>query len=180
MQILNDFSTTVKKALEEIDPNYMNYGGLVICGTHSPHDIQNLIEEIKKARENKIPFLGICFGHQLAGIEYAKNVLGIKNATSEEFHPTILNHEDKEFIVKKRKDGLKVGLYRLASNRLDSRMETYWNNYEIIDGFEDLWKKEDNFITCQYHPEYQSSKDNPHPLLVKFIEECKKASLEGL
>ena len=85
MEILNDFNTTVKKALEEIDPNYQDYPGLVICGTHSPHDVEQMIEKIREAREYGTPFLGICFGHQLAAIEYARNVLGIKDATSEEF-----------------------------------------------------------------------------------------------
>lgn len=88
----------------------------------------------------------------MAAIEYARNVLGIKDATSEEFG-------EGTFIVKKRKD-LNVGLH-------DG--ETYWNNYEVD---LDDWEKPDNFFTCQFHPEYQSSKENPHPLLVKFLEAC--------
>ena len=157
MLILNDFSTTVKKALEEIDPQYMEYPGLVVCGTHTPHEIGLIKNYIREARISGTPFLGICFGHQLAAIEYAQNVLDIKDATSEEFGQGTL-------IVKKLPE-LHVGLHG---------GETYWNNYAVIDGFEDLWKKADNFITCQYHPEYQSSIDKPHPLLVKFIEQCKR------
>lgn len=165
MKILNDFSTTVKKALEEIDPKYMGYGGLVICGTHTPTEqmMDQMIKEIEHTRLNNLPFLGICFGHQIAAIEYARNVLGQKEATSQEFYPS--NVVSDSFLVVKRKEGLKVGLHG---------GETYWNNYEVIPGFESIWKKADNFVTCQYHPEYQSSKDKPHPLLVKFIELCKK------
>ena len=44
---------------------------------------------IKFARENSIPYLGICFGMQLAVIEIAKNVLNIKNASSSEFNKKI-------------------------------------------------------------------------------------------
>lgn len=36
MVILNDFNTSVKKALEEINPNYMELDGLIVCGTHTP------------------------------------------------------------------------------------------------------------------------------------------------
>ena len=154
MQILNDFSTSVKKALEEIDPNYEKYPGLVICGTHSPHETESYINEIRKAREQGVPYLGICFGHQLAAIENARHVLGITDATSEEFGIGT-------FVVQRRKEGLKVGLH-------DG--ESYWNNYEVKIEFENP----PHFITVQYHPEYQSSKEKPHPILLKFLEECKK------
>jgi len=168
MKILNDFSTSVRKALEEIDPKYESYKGLVVCGTHSPHDVDSLLAEIQTAREQHLPFLGICFGHQLAAIEYARNVLGIEDATSEEF-------SEKGTFVVKRLQNLKVGLYPTQPGRLDTEYESYWNNYEVVAGFRDLWKKEDNFITCQFHPEYQNSKDRPHKLLVQFLNYAKVA-----
>jgi CTP synthase (UTP-ammonia lyase) len=158
MQILNDFNTSVRKALGEIDPDWEKYEGLIICGTHSPEklDPNQQIGFIRMARERGLPFLGICFGHQLAAIEYARNVLGIKNATSEEFG-------EGELVVQKLPN-LKVGLF-------DG--ESYWNNYEVISDIIAQWQKPENFITCQYHPEYQSNKDKPHPLLVKFLEICR-------
>lgn len=152
MEILNDFSTSVRKALEEIDKKYESYPGLVICGTHTPHDVEAMIQKITKARECGLPFLGSCFGHQLAAIEYARNCLGIENATSEEFGKGT-------FVVKKRKS-IKVGLH-------DG--ETFWNNYEVIDEIYQKWEKPKNFFTSQSHPEYQSSIDRPHPLLISFI-----------
>lgn len=159
MKLIGDFTTTVRKALEEIDPDFMSFLGVVVCGTHSPHDWEEAIEDIQIARENKIPFLGICFGHQLAAIEYARNVLGMKGATSEEFGGTGFNP-----VVVKKLSSLKVGQY-------DG--ETYWNNYEVIPEILVAWVKPDNFITCQFHPEYQSSVDKPHPLLLKFLHHAK-------
>jgi len=53
-------------------------GGFGVDGT------EGKIAMIKYARENKIPYLGICFGMQMAVIEYARNVLKIKDATSSE------------------------------------------------------------------------------------------------
>ena len=169
MEILNDFNTSVEKALSEIDENWKGYSGLIVCGTHSPRNWEEQIKKIREAREAGKPFLGICFGHQLAAIEYARNVLNKPYATSQEF---ILNSvfndaavsitmPDVDVIVIKRKDGLKVGLHN---------GESYWNNYEVIEGFESIWKKADNFITVQYHPEYQSSKSNPHRILVEFLK----------
>lgn len=155
MIILNDFNTTVEKALTEIDPNWESYDGLIICGTHSPKDTESQIELIHQARLNKVPFLGICFGYQLAAIEYARNCLGIKDATSEEFG-------QGTFVVKKLPE-LNVGL---------KNGESYWNNYEVE--LPEIWIPPENFVVSQFHPEYQSSKKNPHPLLVKFLDICKK------
>jgi CTP synthase (UTP-ammonia lyase) len=161
MLVLNDFNTTVEKALSEIDPKWRNYKGLIVCGTHTPHHTESMIYEIRIARVNGSPFLGICFGHQLAAIEYARNVLGIENATSQEFGKG-------NFVVRKRKE-LKVGLH-------DG--ETYWSNYDVDQDIVDKWVKADNFITIPFHPEYQSSKDNPHPVLVEFLNHCKHYEME--
>lgn len=149
MVILNDFNTSVRRALEEIDPKWDRHIGLVICGTHSPHDTEEYINRIQIARLQGVPYLGICFGHQLAAIEYARNVMGIKDATSEEFGKGT-------FVVKKRRT-LQVGL---------KNGESYWNNYEV-----DLpgWQNPPHFFTTQSHPEYQSSLIKPHPLLVQFL-----------
>lgn len=46
-----------------------------------------MILAAKYARENKVPYLGICLGSQIMAIEYARNILGISEASSEEFTP---------------------------------------------------------------------------------------------
>lgn len=155
MQILNTFNTTVEKALSEIDPTWRNYQGLIICGTHTPTNIDQMLIMIREARETNLPFLGICAGHQLAWIEYCRNVLNIKDATSEEYDI------EGTFVVKKRKE-LKVGLH-------DG--ETWWSNYECTD---DHWPKHENFITVPYHPEYGSTLGAPHPILVDFLDHAKR------
>ena len=58
--------------------------GVLVAGGFGERGIEGKIETIKYARENKIPFLGICLGMQLAMIEFSRNVLGIKDATSVE------------------------------------------------------------------------------------------------
>jgi len=160
MLILNDFQTSVFKALQEIDSNYDLYEGMVVCGTHNQKNIDEVLMRIKYARENEIPTLLICAGHQLGAIEYARNVLGIDNATSEEFGTW------GTFVVKKRPE-LKVGLHE---------GESWWSNYDVIPEIYEKYMKDlpQYFISVPYHPEYQSSKEHPHPLLVKFLKICKK------
>lgn len=156
MRIVNDFDTTVQKALSEIYPRWRDLDGLIVCGTHTPLNTEQAIRDIRETRELGIPYLGICFGHQLAWIEYCRNVLGIEGATSEEFGGK--EDSDHPFVVKKRKE-LKVGLH-------DG--ETWWSNYECVG--DENWIKPLNFFTVPFHPEYQSSKEKPHPLLVSFLE----------
>jgi CTP synthase (UTP-ammonia lyase) len=151
MEMYGDFQASVKRALGEIDPDYQLRKGLVICGTHTPKEVDILIDKIREARENKIPFLGICHGHQLSAVEYARNVMGVKDAVSEEW--------GKGTLVVRKRDNLNVG------HRGDG---SYWNNYEVAIE----WEKPDWFVTTQSHPEYESCKGHKHPLLIKFLKLC--------
>ena len=62
--------------------------GILIPGGFGKRGTEGKIAAINYARKNNIPFLGICFGMQMAVIEFARNKLNIKNATSSEFGPT--------------------------------------------------------------------------------------------
>jgi CTP synthase len=61
--------------------------GVLVAGGFGERGVEGKIKAIEYARVNKVPFLGICLGMQLAMIEYARNVLGIEDATSMEFKP---------------------------------------------------------------------------------------------
>ena len=73
-----------KKFLESVD-------GILVAGGFGSRGVEGKIEAIKYARENKVPYLGICLGMQLAIIEFARNVLGIEDATSVEFDENAKN-----------------------------------------------------------------------------------------
>ncbi len=74
----SDKSTNLTKELKSVD-------GILVPGGFGPRGVDGKIKAIKYARENKIPFFGICYGMQLACIEFAKNVCKLKGATSREF-----------------------------------------------------------------------------------------------
>ena len=80
--------------------------GIIVPGGFGNRGIEGMIETIHYARENKIPFLGICLGMQMSVVEYARNVLGIQDATSAEFeknakNPVIHIMEEQKKIYKK-------------------------------------------------------------------------------
>lgn len=64
-----------------------NVDGILVAGGFGERGVEGKIEAIKYAREKNIPYLGICLGMQLSIIEFARNVLGIKEANSMEFDP---------------------------------------------------------------------------------------------
>ncbi|WP_416220943.1 CTP synthase [Bdellovibrio sp. SKB1291214] len=70
---------TVSQLLSKVD-------GILVPGGFGTRGVDGKLAAIKYAREKQIPFFGICFGMQLAAIEFARNVCGIKDATSREFH----------------------------------------------------------------------------------------------
>ena len=75
-----------EKVEEEGAEKFFNgVDGILVAGGFGQRGVEGKIESIKYARENKIPFLGICLGMQLSIIEYARNVLGIEDANSVEF-----------------------------------------------------------------------------------------------
>ena len=110
------FANDVKVKIELIDSETItketakqkleNLQGIIIPGGFGNRGVEGKIEAIKYARENNIPFLGICLGMQMAVVEFARNVLGLKDANSAEFseetkNPVIHIMEDQKEIRKK-------------------------------------------------------------------------------
>ena len=89
--------------------------GIIVPGGFGNRGIEGKIETIKFARENNIPFLGICLGMQMAVVEFSRNVLGLKDANSTEFcentqNPVIHIMEEQKGID--RKGGtMRLGAY---------------------------------------------------------------------
>ena len=90
--------------------------GIVVPGGFGTRGIEGKVEAIKYARENNIPFLGICLGMQMTVVEFARNVLNIKDADSLEFDENTLNPvihimEEQKDIVNKG-GTMRLGAYK--------------------------------------------------------------------
>lgn len=79
-------SEKFEKSSQELE-RLKDYQGLVVPGGFGSRGIEGIISAIKFARENKIPYLGLCYGMQLAVIEFARNCAGLKNAHTTEVNP---------------------------------------------------------------------------------------------
>lgn len=86
-----------------------DYDGIIVPGGFGSRGIEGIISSITFARENKIPYLGLCYGMQLMVIEFARNVLGLKNAHTAEIKPRA-RHKVID-LMEKQKAHLRQGIY---------------------------------------------------------------------
>ena len=114
------------KRLEEGDPAELLKGlkGIIVPGGFGTSGIEGKINAIRYARENNIPYLGLCLGMQLAVIEFSRNVIGLRDANSSEFdintpHPVIdLLPKQREILMTKRYGAsMRLGAYVAALKR---------------------------------------------------------------
>jgi CTP synthase len=77
---------------ENVDDILCDVNGILVPGGFGDRGIEGKILACKYARENNVPYFGICLGMQICVIEYARNVLGLKDAHSSEFNPEGLNN----------------------------------------------------------------------------------------
>lgn len=188
---------------------FKDVSGILIPGGFGNRGIEGKVKAIQYARENNVPMFGICLGMHCATIEFARNVLGWKNANSTEFnkktpYPVISLLEEQEKVVdmggtmrlgafpchlKKETKTLKIYGSSEISERHRHRYE-FANKYreqfqkngmllsgvspggklvEIIELKDHPW-----FVASQFHPEFKSKPDKPHPLFKDFV----RSSLE--
>jgi CTP synthase len=97
------------------------YDGVLVAPGFGERGIDGKIDAIKYIRENNIPFFGICLGMQCAAVEFAKNVLKLKDASSTEVNPGTSNpiiHLMPEQLKQKNKGGtMRLGAYKCKINK---------------------------------------------------------------
>ncbi len=126
-----DSETIVPTNAKEI---LSKYDGIVVPGGFGDRGIEGMIETIKVARENNIPFLGICLGMQMAVVEFARNVLGLKDANSAEFSNTtknpVIHIMEEQKSVKTKGGTMRLGSYPCMIKE-DSIAKNVYNNTRI-------------------------------------------------
>ena len=107
------------------------YDGIIVPGGFGNRGIEGMITTVKYARENKVPFLGICLGMQISVIEFARNVLKLKDANSEEFDENSKNQvihimEEQKAILKKG-GTMRLGSYPCVLDKKSYVYKIYGN-----------------------------------------------------
>ena len=177
------FASNTKVNIELVDSGKINssnvkdvlgkYNGILVPGGFGNRGIDGKIESIKYARENDIPFLGICLGMQLSVIEFARNVAKIEDADSAEFNPNcenpVIHIMENQKGVSKKGGTMRLGAYpcKIEQNTLahniyksDLISERHRHRFEFNNEYKDLLEK--NGLHC--------SGASPDGSLVEIVE----------
>ena len=186
-----------------------NVDGVVVPGGFGNRGIEGKIAAAKFARENKIPYLGLCLGRQIATIEFARNVLKTDKCNSTEFDSEVENpvihimeHQKK---ITDYGGTMRLGAYPCVLSKDSISFKAYKqreiserhrHRYEFNNDYRDIlakaglviagtspdgklveiieMKNHPFFVASQFHPEFKSRPNRPHPLFREFIKAAAK------
>jgi CTP synthase len=178
--------------------------GILVAPGFGSRGIEGKIEAVRYAREKGVPFFGICLGMQVAVIEFARNVAGLKGANSTEFdaagpHPVVDLLPEQRNVTEKGAT-MRLGSYpcvlvpgtkAAVAYGASEIQERHRHRYEVNNEYRELLVSKGMvlsgtspdrrlvemielpdhpyFVGCQFHPEFKSRPQDPHPLFQSFI-----------
>lgn len=186
-----------------------NADGILVPGGFGNRGIEGKIITAKYARENNVPYLGICLGMQTAVIEFARNVCGLTDADSGEFD-SYSKHKVIDFLPDQNDNVNKGGTLRLGAYPCKVKkgtklyecydkeeiFERHRHRYEFNNEYRDIITEKgltiggtspdgyivetienpscDFFVGVQFHPEFKSRPNKPHPLFLGLVKHSLK------
>ena len=178
--------------------------GILVPGGFGARGIEGMITAARYARENGVPYLGLCLGMQIAVIEFARHVCGFADANSGEFDPDSA-HKVIDFLPDQSDETAKGGTLRLGAypcriapgTKMEECYKTgliserHRHRYEFNNEFRSELQnaglvisgtspdeilvetvevgEHPFFVGVQYHPEFKSRPNKPHPLFLGFV-----------
>lgn len=201
IKLINSEEVTHENAAEMLG----GCDGICVPGGFGDRGIEGKIEAVRYARENKVPYLGLCLGMQMAVIEFARHVAGLEDANSSEFgefkYPVIDLMPDQKGV--EMGGTMRLGLYpcKLEEGSISRDVygdeliyERHRHRYEFNNVYRDELSAKGLkfaglspdgklveivelsrdvhpfFVGVQFHPEFKSRPNRPHPLFTEFIK----------
>nr|WP_316619610.1 CTP synthase [uncultured Ruminococcus sp.] len=188
---------------ENVSGKLSGLDGIIIPGGFGKRGIEGMVLSANYARENDLPYFGICLGMQIAVIEFARNVAGIENANSGEFDrsvPDVIDFMPGQNDEIDKGGTLRLGAYPCVIQDNTTMLRAYGkkeiserhrHRYEFNNDYREQiagaglmlsglspdgrlvetveLSDRDFYVGVQYHPEFKSRPNNPHPLFSAFI-----------
>jgi CTP synthase len=186
--------------------------GILVAPGFGSRGIEGKIQAVRYAREQEVPFFGICLGLQMAVIEFARNVAGLKGANSTEMEPKasypVVDLMPDQRSVTEKGATMRLGSYpcvlapgsRAATAYGAAEIsERHRHRYEVNNDFREALTgngmlisglspdrrlvemielpQHPYFVGCQFHPEFKSRPQAPHPLFQAFVAAALHARL---
>jgi CTP synthase len=186
--------------------------GILVAPGFGSRGIEGKIEAVRYAREEQVPFFGICLGMQVAVIEFARNVTGLRGANSTEFDPKapfpVVDFLPEQRNITEKGATMRLGAYpcvltpgskAAAAYGAAEISERHRHRYEVNNDFREALTGKGMvisglspdkrlvemielpghpyFVGCQFHPEFKSRPQAPHPLFQSFVAAALRARL---
>ena len=202
--------------IEETGPESLlkSVCGIVVPGGFGPRGVDGMVQTARYARENGIPYLGLCLGLQVMVVEYARNVLNLKDADSAEMdrdcaHPVVDIMPDQRDVTDKG-GTMRLGVYpcnlvegtlahqAYGTNRIEERHRHRFElNNKYRESLENAGLRASGLspdgklveisevvdhpfmVGVQFHPEFLSRPNRPHPLMREFVGAAMRTLREG-
>jgi CTP synthase len=211
-----DIQYVSSEELEREDPRKLlsDVQGIVVPGGFGYRGVEGKVKAARYARENNVPYLGLCLGMQCASIEFARTLTGGENANSTEFDPhtplPIIDFMPDQLDITDKGGTMRLGIYPCVLEPGTKAAEAYgrdivlerhrhrfeFNNkyrkqmeergfvvsghspdgrlVEVIELRDHPW-----FVASQFHPEFKSRPNRPHPLFTGFVAAAAKTYRHG-
>ena len=147
--------------------------GLLVAPGFGHRGVEGKIVAVKYARENGLPFFGICLGMQMAAIEFARNVLGLKNAHSTEMDPhttePVIDLMEEQNAVTNKGGTMRLGSYP-CTIKANSLAETIYGSRSINERHRHRWEFNNKYLEQFENAGMVASGKNPGTDLVEIIE----------
>ena len=189
---------------EEVAARLREFDGILVCPGFGARGVEGKVKAIRFARENAVPFLGICYGMQWAVVEFARHVCGLAGANTTEVDPAtpapVIDLLPEQQDVTEKGGTMRLGLYpcRLTPGSLAGLAygegevaERHRHRYEVNNDFVEILSARGMrvtgiypaknlveiielpdhpwFVGTQFHAEYRSRPNRPHPLYRDFV-----------
>jgi CTP synthase len=189
---------------EEISGQLSMVDGVLVPGGFGVRGIEGKVRAAKFAREESVPYLGLCLGMQCAVIEFARDAIGLAQANSSEFYPDtpypVIDHLPEQRDVEDMGGTMRLGLYPCKLKPGSRARELYGDEivyerhrhrYEVNNAFRqkladggmifsgtspddrliEIIELPDHpfYMASQFHPEFKSRPNRPHPLFREFV-----------
>jgi CTP synthase len=158
---------------DNVAEKFAGFDGLLVAPGFGHRGVEGKVVAVKYARENKLPFFGICLGMQMAAIEFARNVLGLKEA-----HSTEMNPETSEPVIdlmeEQKKVTAKGGTMRLGAYPCEIKegtlAERIYGKTSISERHRHRWEFNNKYLDQFENAGMIASGKNPGTGLVEIIE----------
>ncbi len=196
------------------DEYLSSVSGIVVPGGFGARGVEGMIDTVRYARANEVPYLGLCLGMQVMVVEAARTMLGLPEANSTEFDPDtpdpVIDLMPDQRDITKMGGTMRLGVYpcRVEDDSLAQRAyggslvhERHRHRYEVNNSYREAfesagmwptglspdgrlveimeWLDHPFMVGVQFHPEFLSRPDKPHPLFREFIGATIKTLREG-